>query len=472
MDILRLSLTELAAKIRARQVSPVDVTDACLDRITATDERLNAYVRVMPDSARAEAKQAEAETAGGNWKGPLHGVPVAIKDLYDIAGIPTTASSRQREHWTPSTDSAVVAKLKSAGAVIVGKTQTHEFAYGGITPQTHNPWDVCRSPGGSSGGSAATLASGGAFMATGTDTAGSIRLPAALCGVVGLKATFGRISRFGVTPLSWSLDHAGALTRTVEDAAVCFHLLAGYDARDPDSMDEPVPSLDGMLLQRGACKLRVGVPQNYFFDHVDPEVEHAVRRAADTLATLGATLVPVTIPMVDDLFPAFRAIEMPEASAYHSEMLRQTPELYTEDVRSRLESGMLVPAVRYIEAQRLRTAFKQELQQLFERVDVIVAPTVPVPAGLRETTSTTWPDGTEERLAVTYIRYTFLADLAGLPALSVPCGLTRSGLPIGLQIIGRPLDEATVLRVGSTYERATDWHCEYPPIGTSDRVGA
>ncbi|MGH8111201.1 MAG: amidase [Rhodanobacteraceae bacterium] len=464
IETLRLPLTKLAERIRTRKLSPVEITESCLNRITATEGSLNAYVRVMSDAARAAAKRAEAEIAGGVWKGPLHGVPVAIKDLYDIAGVPTTASSRQREHWIPETDSAVVAKLKSAGAVIVGKTHTHEFAYGGITPQTHNPWDVCRSPGGSSGGSAATLATGGAFMATGTDTAGSIRLPAALCGVVGLKATFGRISRFGVTPLSWSLDHAGALTRTAEDAAVCLQLLAGYDARDPDSLAEPLLDL-GETLQSDVPGLRIGVPCNYFFDRVDAEVEGAVRGAAETLASLGATLVPVTIPMADDLFSILRTIEMPEASAYHTQMLQQTPELYTDDVRSRLESGMLVPAVRYIHAQRSRTVFKQRLHELFEHVDIILAPSVPVPAGLTGTTSIIWPDGTEERLAVTYIRFTILADVAGVPALTVPCGFTRSGLPIGLQLIGRPLDEATVLRAGVAYERATDWHCRYPPIG-------
>jgi len=462
-DILSLSATELGHKIKAGDVSPVDAVDACLARIEATEPQLNAYVRVLGDEARAAARQAEKDITAGDWKGPLHGVPVALKDLYDLAGTPTTASSRVREHWTPNADSAAAERLKAAGAIVLGKTHTHEFAYGVTTPTTRNPWDTQRTPGGSSGGSGATVASSGAFMAMGSDTGGSIRIPAGLCGTVGLKPTFGRVSRAGITSLSWGLDHAGPLTRTVEDAATCLQVLAGYDPRDPGSVDEPVPDYSAGL-HDGIKGLRVGVPTNYFFDQLDEEVEASVREAYEKLASLGAELVDVTLPMPEQIVAVEFAILLPEASDYHRQMLRESAELYNDDVRVMLEAGEFVPATTYIRAQRVRNLLQQEFRKLYDQVDVIVAPTIAATAVKAGTESITWPDGSEEPLISAYTRFALPGNITGLPALSVPCGFSSEGLPIGFQAIGRPLDEATILRLGAAYEAATDWHKRRPQL--------
>lgn len=462
-DILTLSATELGQKIKAGDISPVDAVDACLARIEATEPQLNAYVRVLGDEARAAARQAEKDITAGEWKGPLHGVPVALKDLYDLAGIPTTASSRVREHWTPNADSAAAERLKAAGAIVLGKTHTHEFAYGITTPTTRNPWDTQRTPGGSSGGSGATVASSGAYMAMGSDTGGSIRIPAGLCGTVGLKPTFGRVSRAGITSLSWGLDHAGPLTRTVEDAATCLQVLAGYDPRDPGSVDEPVPDYSAGL-HDGIKGLRVGVPTNYFFDHLDSEVEAAVREAYQQLESLGAELVEVALPMPEQIVAVEFAILLPEASDYHRQMLREKPELYNDDVRVMLEAGEFVPATTYIRAQRVRNLLQQQFRKLYDQVDVIVAPTIAATAVNAGTESITWPDGSEEPLISAYTRFALPGNITGLPALSVPCGFSSEGLPIGFQAIGRPLDEATILRLGAAYEAATDWHKRKPAI--------
>lgn len=464
--LLHLTLTELAKKLRTREVSASETLDACLAQVRATEGQISAYVRVLEDDARAAAKQAEADIAAGHWKGPLHGVPIAVKDLYDIAGVPTTASSRQREQWIPKQDSAVVARLKAAGAVIVGKTHTHEFAYGAITPNSRNPWDLTRITGGSSGGSAATVAACGAFMAMGTDTGGSIRIPSSICGTAGIKPTFGRVSRAGVTSLSWALDHAGPIARSVEDLAISLQAIAGFDANDRGSLDAPVPDYR-QDLHDGIKGLRVGVPVNFFFDRIDPEVASAVRAACKRLEALGAVLVQAEIPMAEQIIPVEFGIMLPEASAYHRQMLRETPERYTEDVRLLLELGELIPATDYIQAQRVRTLMQQAVAHMYEHIDVLVAPTLPIPAALASDQAKTWPDGVAEPLVMAYTRYTSFGDIMGLPTLNLPCGFTQGGLPIGMQIHGRPLDEKTVLRVGFAYEQATDWHTRHPELAAA-----
>lgn len=460
-----LPLVELSQRMQAHAVSPVAVTDACVARIHAAEPGIHAYVRVLEDSAAAAARVAADELDGGKWRGPLHGVPVAVKDVFDLAGTPTTASSRVRADWLRNVDSAVVASLREAGAVIVGKTETHEFAYGGVTPASRNPWDVGRSPGGSSGGSAATVAAGGAWMATGTDTAGSIRIPAALCGIVGLKPTYGRVSRFGVTPLAWSLDHVGVLTRSVADAAASLQAIAGYDPRDVGSLPVAAPNFSAAL-GTGVAGVRVGVPDNYFFEHVDGEVLSAVRRACQRLESLGAVLVPVTIPMTAQFLGAEFAILMPEASAYHRRMLARTPDLYTREVRAQLEAGTRERAVDYVDAQRVRRMIQGAFQALFSKIDVLVGPTVPMTAPEPDAGVVEWSDGTVEPVALALVRLTVVADLTGQPALSIPCGFSRRGLPIGMQIIGRPRDEGTVLRIGDAYERSWPLDKPYPDPAT------
>jgi aspartyl-tRNA(Asn)/glutamyl-tRNA(Gln) amidotransferase subunit A len=457
-----LSLRDVAAKIKAKDVSPVEVTQACLDRAAATEPKLSAFSCLLADSALAEAKAAEAEIAAGNWRGELHGVPVGIKELYDVKGVPTTSSSEVRANWTATSDCASVAQLRDAGTVILGKTHTHEFAYGIVTPKSRNPWGEDHSPGGSSGGSGASVAAGSTYMSMGSDTGGSIRIPAAVCGVVGLKPTFGRCSRAGVTSLSWSLDHVGPLTRTVGDAAVCLNALAGYDPRDPGSID--IPTQDYTSALGGDVKgLRIGVPTNYYFDAIDPEVEAVVRAAIDKLASEGAIISEVKIPYAAQVMAVEFAICLPEASEYHRQMLRANPDLYEDDVRTFLEAGEMVPATKYLQALRVRQLMQREWAKMYERIDVLIAPSVPAtaaPTGIEAMTL----GGVEMPLSAVYVGLSAPANITGMPALAVPCGFSSGNLPISFQAIARPFDEATVLRVGDAYQRMTDWGQRKPPV--------
>lgn len=460
-----LSLTEAARAIEGRALSPVELTDSVLERIEATEPHLGAYVAVFADAVREAAAGAEREIAAGRYLGPLHGVPMGLKDLVDAAGRPTTASSRVRAHHTAARDSTVARRLREAGALLLGKTHTHEFAYGLTTPQTRNAWASDRVAGGSSGGSAVAVAAGGATFALGTDTGGSIRVPAALNGVVGLKPTYGLVSRHGVTPLSWSLDHVGPLTRTVPDAALVLDALAGYDPDDPASLygGGPTP-LDPARAAGGLTGLRVGVPRNYYFTHVEPEVEASVRAAVDRLAALGARLVDVDIPMSAYVQAVQWDLMVPEATAYHEDTLRTVPELYGDDVRVLLAAGQHVPASAYLRAQRARTLMRQEWGRLFDRVDVIAAPTVPSTAAPSDLPTTRWPDGTEETVSDSYLRLSAPANITGLPSLSLPVGRDSAGLPIGMQLIGRPLGEATLLHAGGAYEATREKGARVAPV--------
>jgi aspartyl-tRNA(Asn)/glutamyl-tRNA(Gln) amidotransferase subunit A len=347
--------------------------------------------------------------------------------------------------------------------VMVGKTHTHEFAFGGITPTTRNPWDTGRIPGGSSGGSGAAVASGTCMVGMGSDTAGSIRIPAALCGTVGLKPTYGRASRRGVASLSWSLDHVGPLTRNVPDCALVLNAIAGYDRLDPATVDVPVPDYtDG--LDDGIAGLRVGVPTNYFFEHVHPDVERSVRAAITVLEGLGAELREVTVPYADQILAAEWAIIMPEASSYHQRTLREVPGLYLEDTRVSLEAGELVLATDYIKALRLRTLMQQGWAAMFDDIDVLVTPGMPFAAPEVGATGTTWSDGVTEPITPALIRLTSPGNLTGQPVLSLPVGFDGAGLPLGMQVTGRPFDEATVLRVGMAYERASEHVGKIAPL--------
>ncbi|MFJ9612023.1 amidase [Kitasatospora sp. NPDC101176] len=452
MQPYELSLTAASDAIRSRRLSPVELVESVLARVDQVEPQLGAYVAVTADRARRAARAAEHEVAHGRYRGPLHGVPMGLKDLIDIAGTPTTASSRVRAGHRARADSTVAARLADAGAVLVGKTHTHEFAYGLTTPQTRNARAHDRIAGGSSGGSAVAVASGTATFALGTDTGGSIRVPAALNGVVGLKPTYGLVPRHGVTSLSWSLDHVGPITRTVEDAATVLTALAGHDPRDPASLDVPAadyrpaddPDLTG---------LRIGLPRTHYFDHVDPEVESAVRHAVGQLEALGARLVEVDVPMTRYLQATQWGLMVPEATAYHERTLRTVPELYQADVRVLLEAGELLTAGDYLRAQRSRTLMRQEWARLWETVDVIAAPAVPLTAVRAGEETVTWPDGTTEGVSDALVRLSAPANITGVPALTVPAGQDAAGLPIGLQLLGRPLGEQTLLRVGHAFER-------------------
>jgi aspartyl-tRNA(Asn)/glutamyl-tRNA(Gln) amidotransferase subunit A len=449
-----LTLAGAAEKIKAKELSPVELTASVLARIDAVEDKITAFATLTPDLATKAAERAEAEIAAGNYRGPLHGIPVGIKDLYETAGVATTSSSKVRADYIPTQDSAVVEKLFAAGSVMVGKTHTHEFAFGAVTPTTRNPWDLDRMPGGSSGGSGAAVAAGECFLGMGSDTGGSIRIPASVCGTVGLKPTYGRVSRRGVASLSWSLDHVGPLTRTVADAALVMNAIAGYDRADPASVDVPVPDFTAQLDVAG---LTIGVPTNYYTERVDPQVASAVAAAIAVLVGQGARTREIEIPLPQYVLPTEWAIMLPEASAYHQEMLRDKADLYTEDVRLFLEVGELVLATDYIKALRARTLIQQRWRDMFADIDVLIAPTLTTPALPVDDPQVTWPDGSTESATDSYVRFSAPANVTGLPALSVPCGFTGTGLPVGMQIIGKPFAEPLLLGVGQAYESATSW---------------
>ncbi|WP_329203357.1 MULTISPECIES: amidase [unclassified Streptomyces] len=452
MQPYELPLAAAADAIRARRLSPVELVDSVLDRIEEADPHLGAYVTVTAEQARRAAGEAAHEVAQGRHRGPLHGIPMGLKDLIDVEGMATTASSRVRAGHRATADSTVAARLGAAGAILLGKTHTHEFAFGLTTPQTRNARHRGRVADGSSGGSAVAVASGTATFALGTDTGGSIRVPAALNGVVGLKPTYGLVPRHGVTSLSWSLDHVGPITRTVEDAALVLTALAGHDPRDPASL-----SVSAADYRPGAgtdlTGLRIGLPRTYYFDHVHPRVETAVRDAVAQLEALGARLVEVDIPMTRYIQATQWGLMVPEAGAYHERSLRAVPERYQEDVRILLEASELMSAGDYLRAQRSRTLMRARWARMLEEVDVIAAPSVPLPAVRVDEETVTWPDGTTESVSDAYVRLCAPANITGVPALTVPVGHDEAGLPIGMQLLGRPLGEPTLLRVGHAYEQ-------------------
>jgi aspartyl-tRNA(Asn)/glutamyl-tRNA(Gln) amidotransferase subunit A len=442
----------LAPRLRTRALSPVELTRACLDRIAQVDGRLLSFICLAAD-ALEQARRAEAEIARGEWRGPLHGVPLGIKDNYLTADMPTTAGTTAPGIDFPRRDAAAVARLRRAGAVLIGKTRTHEFAWGNVTPPVRNPWALDRVPSGSSGGSGAAVAAGLCAGAMGSDTGGSIRMPAAACGVVGLKPTFGRVSREGIVPHSWSLDHAGPLTRTVGDAALMLGVLAGYDPADPACRDEPVPDYPAALGD-SIAGLRVGVCRNHFFEDNQADVERAVERAIHDLAGLGATVVDFTIPNLANGLAAIFAIELASSTAYHDASLRAgRVRHYTPDVRQLVELGRLVTGPDYLKAEQVRAVL----------MDVIVGPTTPITAWKIGEWTARIGDRDESVLAASW-RFTFPYNPTGLPAISIPCGFDRQGLPIGLQVAGRPFDEATVLRVAHAYERTHEWKERTPAL--------
>ena len=450
MEPWMLSATDASDLIRTRELSPVELTESVLGRIDAVEDRVGAFATVTADAARVRARAAEAEIAAGNYRGPLHGLTYGMKDLVNTAGVRTTSSSRTRANYVPEEDGAVVELLDAAGAVMVGKTHTHEYAFGVITPTTRNPWNLEHIPGGSSGGSGAALAAGMCHLAIGTDTGGSIRIPSAVCGVTGLKPTYGRVSRRGVASLSWALDHIGPMARTVADVALMLQHVAGYDRSDPASRDVPVPDYSAAL-DGGVQGLRIGVPTNYFFDHIDPAVADAVRALAARLGEAGADVVDAQIPMPEAYMPVEYCIFLAEASAYHQQRIREQADEFEPDVRLLLEAGEMVPATDYIRALRVRTLLQQGWRDLFNSgLDAVLAPTLPnVAARVGQDTFDRW--GVTEAVIDSYVRTSAPGNLTGLPAMSVPCGFSE-GLPIGAQIIGRPYDEATVLRIGSVAE--------------------
>lgn len=444
-----MTLLEAAAALRAREVSSAELTAAALERIERLNPGTNAMQTVLAESARERARQADAELARGDDRGPLHGIPVGLKDLFYTKGVRTTGGSKLFANHVPDHDAAVVERLEAAGAVLVGKTGMHELAYGITSSNPHfgavrNPWDRDRIPGGSSGGSGASVAAGMVFMAMGSDTGGSVRIPASYCGTVGLKPTFGRVSRFGTMPLGFSLDHMGPLARSVRDAAATLNAIAGYDPRDDassrrpvqDYVPEPEPSIRG---------LRVGLPENFYFDRLDPDVDTAVRGAFRTAESAGAQVVPLRVPDIAAINAVARLILLAEASAVMEPHLARRDQIGA-DVLALLDQGRLLPATDYVNAQRLRRRMQREFSALWSRVDCLFTPTTPITAPRIGETGAVIAGETEDvRLAST--RLVRGVNVLGVPAISIPCGTDRLGLPIGLQIIGKPFAEALILRV-------------------------
>jgi aspartyl-tRNA(Asn)/glutamyl-tRNA(Gln) amidotransferase subunit A len=446
------NISELAPRLRRKEVSPVEITCDCLDAIAKLNPSLNAFITVMADSALEEARSAEAEIARGEWRGPLHGTPIALKDLIDTAGVRTTAASALYKDRIPSEDAEVVRRLRGAGAVIIGKNNLHEFAYGGSSlvsyfGEVRNPRDPQRIAGGSSGGSAAAVVAGMASAAIGTDTAGSVREPAALCGCVGLKPTYGRVSSRGVIPLSTSLDHVGPLTRSVADAAIVLQAIGGYDKEDITSTNVPITDYAGAI--RGDVKkLRVGVPREYFFADLAAEVRSAVDQALALIQSLA-------VAQVKDIrleIPTDRRLQAAESYAYHAENVAQHSELLSPETVRRLRSGEDITAAEYTARRRELDEARRRIAGVFADVDVIVTPTTPMPAPaiaeLRRDPDALRP--AELKL----LRNTRPFNVWGLPAISVPCGATKSGLPVGLQIAGPHWREDLVLRLAYAYEQA------------------
>ncbi len=466
-DLTRLSLAEASALVRRRRVSPVALTQACLTRIEQLNPVLNAFITVTPDVAFAQAREAETDIQRGKWRGPLHGIPIALKDLFDTAGIRTTAGSALFKDRIPAEDAEVVRRLKAAGAVLLGKTNMVEFAYGGNAAVSyfgavHNPWSLDRNPGGSSSGSAAAVAARLCYGALGSDTAGSVRQPAALCGVVGLKPTYGLVSTRGVIPLSWSCDHVGPITRTVEDNALMLQVIGGYDPADTGSLRMTLPDYRSALRQATSA-LRVGVPRDFFFDDLDPEFAAAMKSALAVFEKITARVTDVALPAPADKQESIRsAVRAAEAYAYHSEWVTKSPELYQPETLLRVRSGADVTAGAYIQGRRDLAGARRTIEKIFDTIDVLVTPTTPIPPPtLAEITTDV---STSLRLGAPYIRNTSPFDVYGIPTISVPCGFTTSGLPIGLQISGPNGGEAVVFRLAAAYERATEWPGRTPGL--------
>jgi aspartyl-tRNA(Asn)/glutamyl-tRNA(Gln) amidotransferase subunit A len=465
-DITELSIAQLSQAYRDKSLSPVAAAEAYLQRIAAHNDKVNAFVTLRADDALAEARQAETEIAKGAWRGPLHGIPIGHKDLYQTAGIRSTAGSKVLENHVPTEDATAVARLKQAGAVLLGKLNTHEFAYGPTNDSSLfgpclNPWDTKRFSGGSSGGSGAAVALRLCAGATGSDTGGSIRMPAACCGITGLKPTYGRASRAGIYPLCWTMDHAGPLTRSAEDAALLFQPMAGPDGRDAAAAERPVPDFAGAL--DGDIKgLKIGLPTPYFFDRAQPEIETAARAAIAVLEGLGAEVREVDIAHIDYAAAAAMVIYLSEGTAYHDDRFATIGELYTDQVRLFLELGNYILAKDYLHAQRYRTLLGHAMADVLAEVDVLAMPALPLTAQPLGQESIEIRGQTESVFGA-ILRNTEPFDLTGLPALVVPCGIAADGLPMSLQIVGRPFDEAGVLKVGHAFQQASDWHTLRPP---------
>jgi len=456
-ELCYLSATDLSDRIERRAVSPVEIVTALLDRIARYNDTLHSYITVCAETALRDAREAEREITAGRRRGPLHGLPIAQKDIIFTRGVRTTCHSRTLLEFVPDTDATVVRRLAEAGTILLGKTNTTEFATGGtdVFGVPRNPWDTSRYTSGSSAGSGNSLAAGLAVLATGSDTGGSIRGPASYCGIVGIKPTYGRVSRHGVFPLSWSMDHIGPMTRTVADCAVLLRAMAGQDPLDPTASARPVPDYTEGI-DAGVRGLTIGVPEQYFYDQIDPEVDRLVRAALGRLEELGAHLEPVDLPRAADAAPAGWLLIAGEAFGVHAPRMRRQWAQYGPRARRRIAAGAFFTAAEYQQAAQLRALWCRELSQALQQVDAIVTPTMPSPAFTLEVEAAGPPADTG--------KFTIPFNLTGHPALSVPCGFASGGLPVAMQLVGKAFDERMLFRIGHAYEQHTEWHTRRPAL--------
>ena len=465
-DPIFASVKETIACLQQAEMSPVELVERLIARIEEVNPSRHTFISINSEGARTAARSIEAAIKSGSKQPALAGVPFSCKDVFWTRELPTTGGSRVLEDWVAGSDGAMLERLTAAGAIMLGKTNMHEFGYGatGINPRfgtATNPWDPERIAGGSSTGSAVAVASGLSPFALGTDAGGSVRGPAALCGVVGIKPTYGRISGFGSIPYSWSIDHVGIFTRTVEDIATVLEVLAGFDARDPFSVVAPVPKYADAL-SGDIQDLKIGVPRRFFYDHVDPEILAATSDALRCAERLGAKLVDVETPDLDASRTVSLSIQMPEVLSYHSQFLATKKDLYGEDLRSGFAVGQFILAEHYVRAKRMVTQYRRDMSAVFENVDLLVTPTCPVVAP-RFTDVTVTTEGKEEALGDAHSRFTNFFNLTGNPAITIPSGMHSMGLPMGVQVIARPFEEATLLRAGDALQRALDLPTPRPP---------
>jgi aspartyl-tRNA(Asn)/glutamyl-tRNA(Gln) amidotransferase subunit A len=462
------TIASLADAIRSRRVSPVEVTRAYLERIDRLNGRLRAFLAVDHDGALRQAATLEAEVTRGRLRGPLHGVPLAYKDLCFIRGLPTSCGTRDPDYFVDRDDATVVSRLVAAGAITVGKLNMTELALGPFGENAHhgdvdNPWKAGHVAGGSSSGSGAAVAAGLVVGALGSDTGGSIRLPAACCGIVGLKPTYGRVSRAGVMPLSWSLDHVGPMTRTVRDAAMLLAAIAGHDPRDATTSRRAVPDYAAALARR-PTGVTIGVPENFYFDQLDPEVGGAIDAALRVLETVGAKIERLHVPDPAVMVGVSNVLVRCESATIHARLIRERPDELQPQVRERLVPGFQVTAYDYLQAQRLRARVARAfVSEVFDAVDVLLAPVIPEPAPSLEQAKA----GTAAERVVRMGRFSRLTrpmNGLGLPALSVPCGFSADGRPIAFQLVGRPFAETALFRLGHAYEEAAGWHTRRPDL--------
>lgn len=467
-NLLNLTIKDLSKLISTREISPVDLIEATLERIAKLNPTLNAFITVVEDSARRDAKNAESLIKEGKYRGPLHGIPISLKDLIYVKGVKSTSGSKILSNFIPEYDSTVVKKLRDAGAIIVGMNNTHEFACGitNINPHygsSKNPWDINRMSGGSSGGSAVAVSAGMTPASIGTDTSGSIRVPSSLCGLFGLKPTYGRVSKYGVQELAPSIDHIGPIARSTWDIAAVLQTIAGYDKLDNSTVDLPVPEFSKAILEgeskedRKSNKFKVGIPLEFFFDLIDSRVMRTIEKFVDRLQSCGISTSPVHVEQTDKIFDSWRAIRLGESAAVHEQWIKTRRGEYGQNVIVMLEKGMEVTAVEYINAHKLRMEIKTAFLKAMTDYDALLVPTTIIPAPLLDDTTVKINEDTIE-VYQALSRLTTVFDITGLPAMNVPAGFIEGGeknrLPIGVQLVGRPFDEETLLKVSNIYDES------------------